>query len=40
MLLVLENGSRVAFGPHAEVMENMGKKLRPKFQGRIVGTGQ
>ena len=40
MLMVLENGTRAAFGPHAEVMENMGKKPRPKFQGRIVGTGQ
>ena len=39
MLLVLENGTRVAFGPHAEVMGNMGKKqAAPKFQGRIVGA--
>jgi ATP-binding cassette, subfamily C, bacterial len=37
MLMVLENGTRMAFGPHAEVMENMGKKPRP-FQGRIVGN--
>lgn len=38
MLLVLENGTRVAFGPHAEVMANMGKKKPPKFQGRIIGA--
>ncbi|MDD7971303.1 type I secretion system permease/ATPase [Roseinatronobacter alkalisoli] len=38
MLLVLESGTRVAFGPHAEVMANMGKKKPPKFQGRIVGA--
>ena len=38
MLLVLENGTRVAFGPHTEVMANMGKKKPPKFQGRIIGA--
>ncbi|PZX45698.1 ATP-binding cassette subfamily C protein [Roseinatronobacter thiooxidans] len=38
LLLVLENGTRVAFGPHAEVMANMGKKKPSKFQGRIMGA--
>jgi len=38
MLLVLENGTRAAFGPHAEVMANMGKKKPPKFQGLIIGA--
>ena len=40
MLLVLEKGTRVAFGPQAEVTANMGKKPRPKFQGRIMGAAQ
>jgi ATP-binding cassette subfamily C protein len=38
MLLVLENGTRVAFGPHAEVMANIGKKKPPNFQHRVLGS--
>lgn len=38
MLMVLEQGTRLAFGPHAEVMETLAKKTRPKFQNRIMGV--
>lgn len=38
-LMVLDKGTRAAFGTHAEVTASMGKKPGQKFQGRIIGTG-
>jgi ATP-binding cassette, subfamily C, bacterial len=38
MLMVLENGTRGAFGTHAEVMANMGKKTAAPFGPRIVAS--
>jgi hypothetical protein len=40
MLMVMENGMRVAFGPYDEVFSNLGKKPRPNFGAKIIASVQ